>query len=84
MNHLSTRESTESSVEKQEENIQDIAATETGLEEHAENAEELSALDENPENQHGVNVMEQEEDLGESAEDELKDNGDKNSIFIQL
>ena len=74
-----TLESTESSLEKQEENIQEITAAETGLEEYAENADDINALEENSENQQGVNALGQEESSGDNAEDEVQENGDQNA-----
>jgi len=74
-----TLESTESSLEKQEENIQEITAAETGLEEYAENADDINALEENSENKQGVNALGQEESSGDNAEDEVQDNGDQNA-----
>ena len=55
-----TLESTESSLEKQEENIQDVTAVGSGLEEYAENANNISKLEGNSENQQGINALEQE------------------------
>ena len=46
-----TLESTESSLEKQEENIQDVTAVESGLEEYTENTNNISGLEEKSENQ---------------------------------
>ena len=74
-----TLESTESSLEKQEENIQEITAAETGLEEYAENADDINALEESSENQQGVNALGQEENSGDNAEDEVQENGDQNA-----
>ena len=74
-----TLESTESSLEKQEENIQDTTAAETGLEEYAENADDINALEENSENQQGVNALGQEKSSGDNAEDEVQENGDQNA-----
>ncbi len=74
-----TLESTESSLEKQEENIQEITAAETGLEEYAENADDINALEENSENQQGVNTLGQEESSGDNAEDEVQENADQNA-----
>ena len=74
-----TLESTESSLEKQEENIQEITAAETGLEEYAENADDINALEENSENQQGVNALGQEESSVDNAEDEVQENGDQNA-----
>ena len=74
-----TLESTESSLEKQEENIQEITAAETGLEEYAENADDINALEENSENQQGVNALGQKESSGDNAEDEVQENGDQNA-----
>ena len=74
-----TSESTESSLEKQEENIQEITGAETGLEEYAENADDINALEGNSENQQGINALEQEEGSGDNAEDEVKENADQNA-----
>ena len=74
-----TLESTESSLEKQEKNIQEITAAETGLEEYAENADDINALEENSENQQGVNALGQEESSVDNAEDEVQENGDQNA-----
>ena len=74
-----TLESTESSLEKQEENIQEITAAETGLEEYAENADDINALEENSENQQGVNALGQEESSVDNAEDEVQGNGDQHA-----
>ena len=74
-----TLESTESSLEKQEKNIQEITAAETGLEEYAENADDINALEENSENQQGVDALGQEESSGDNAEDEVQENGDQNA-----
>ena len=74
-----TLESTESSLEKQEENIQEITVAETELEEFTENADDINALEENSENQQGVNALGQEESSGDNAEDEVQENGDQNA-----
>ena len=52
-----TLESTESSLEKQEENIQDVTAVESGLEEYAENTNNISGLENNSENRQGIKHM---------------------------
>lgn len=44
-----TLESTESSLEKQEENIQDVTAVESGLEVYTENTNDITKLEENSE-----------------------------------
>ena len=74
-----TLESTESSLEKQEENIQDVTAVESGLEEYAENTNDISKLEEKSENQQGINALEQEEGSVYNAEDEVKENADQNA-----
>jgi len=74
-----TSESTESSLEKQEENIQEINVAEGGLEENSENVDEVNALEENHEKQQGINALEQEEESAESVEDELKENATQNA-----
>ena len=74
-----TLESTESSLEKQEENIQDVTADESGLEDYAENSNNINNLNEKSENQQGDNTLEQEEVSEYKAEDEVKDNADQNA-----
>ena len=74
-----TLESTESSLEKQEENIQDVTAVESGLEEYVENTNNISKIDENSENQQGINALEPEEGSVYNAEDEVKENADQNA-----
>ena len=74
-----TLESTESSIEKQEENIQDVAAVESGLKEYTENTDDFNKLEENSEIQQGLNALEQEEGSVYNAEDEVKENADQNA-----
>ena len=74
-----TLESTESSIEKQEENIQDVTDVESGLEEYAENTNDISRIDEKSENQQGINALVQEEGCVYNAEDEVKENADQNA-----
>ena len=74
-----TLESTESSIEKQEENIQDVTDVESGLEEYAENTNDISRIDEKSENQQGINALVQEEGSVYNAEDEVKENADQNA-----
>ena len=72
-----TLESTESSLEKKEENIQDVTADESESEEYAENYNDNSNLDGNSENKQDINLLEQEEGSAHNAEDEVKENADK-------
>ena len=74
-----TLESTESSLEKQEENIQDVTAVESELEECAENTSDISGIEESSENQQGISALEQEEGSVYNAEDEIKENADQNA-----
>ena len=74
-----TLESTESSLEKQEENIQDVSAVESGLEEYEEKTKDISGIDEKSENQQGINALVQEEGSVYNAEDEVKENADQNA-----
>ena len=74
-----TLESTESSLEKQEGNIQDVTADESGLEEYAENSNNSNDLNEKSENLQGDNTLEQEEVSEYNAEDEVKDNADQSA-----
>ena len=74
-----TLESTESSLEKQEENVQDVTAAESELEEFSENINDINKLEENSENQSGISVLEQEEGTVYNAEDEIKETADQNT-----
>ena len=74
-----TLESTESSLEKQEENIQDVTAVESGLVEYAKNTNDISGLEDKQKNKQRINALEQEEDSVNNAEDEVKENADKNA-----
>ena len=74
-----TLESTESSLEKQEENIQDVTAVESELKEFTENTNDIKKLGEKSENRQGINVLEQEEGSVYNAEDEGKENEDQNA-----
>ena len=73
-----TLESTESSLEKQEENIEDVTAVESELEEYAENDNDISKIEQNSENQQGISVLEQEEVPVDNTEDEIKEDVDQN------
>jgi len=72
-------ELTESSLDKQEENIQEMNSAEAKLEDNAENVDEVNALEGNAENQNDINALDQQEYSVESEEDELKENADQNS-----
>ena len=74
-----TLESTESSLEKQEENIQDVTAVESELKEFTENTNDIKKLGEKSENRQGINALEQEEASVYNADDEVKDNEDQNA-----
>ena len=74
-----TLESTESSIEKQEENIQDVTAVGSGLKEYTENTDDINKLEENSEIQQGINALDQEEGSIYNAEDKVKENTDKNT-----
>ena len=74
-----TLESTESSLEKQEENIQDVTAVESELKEYTENTNDINKLKEDSENQQDINALEQEEGSVFNAEDEVKENADQNA-----
>ena len=74
-----TLESTESSLEKQEGNIQDVTADESRLEESSENSNNINDLNEKSENLQGDNTLEQEEVSEYNAEVEVKDNADQNA-----
>ena len=72
-------ELTESSLDKQEPNIQEINSAEAQLEENVENVDEVNALEENAKNQDDVNASDQQVYSVESGENELKENGDQNA-----
>ncbi len=72
-------ELTESSLDKQEGNIQEINPTEARLEENAENVDEENVLEENTKSQDDINALDKQEYLGENEEDELKKNADQNA-----
>ena len=73
-----TLESTESSLEKQEENIQDVTAVESKLGEYSKNSNDINQIGEDYENQQGISALEQEEGSVYNAEDEIKENADQN------
>ena len=72
-------ELTESSLDKQEGNIQEINSAEARLEENPENVDEVNALEENAKNQDDINALDKQEYLGENEEDKLKKNADQNA-----
>ena len=72
-------ELTESSLDKQEEKVQEINSAEAQLEENVENLDEVNALEENAKNQDDVNALDQQVYSVESGENELKENGDQNA-----
>ena len=74
-----TLESTESSIEKQEENIQDVTAAGSEFKEYTENTDDINKLEENSEIQQGINALDQEEGSVYNAEDEVKENADQNA-----
>ena len=74
-----TLESTESSLEKQEENIQDVTAVESELEEYSKNTNDISKIEENSEMQQEISALEQEDGTVYNAEDEVKENADQNA-----
>ena len=53
----------ESSLDKQEGNIQEINSAEAQLEENAENVDEVNALEENAKNQDEINELDQVDDI---------------------
>ena len=73
-----TLESIESSLDKQEEKVQEINVPETVLEETSENADGINSLTETTLNKQDMNLMQREEREEEKIEDELKDNSDQN------
>ena len=74
-----TLESAESSLEKKEENIQDVSTVESELEEFAGNTNDINTLDINSKNQQGINALEQKEGSVHNAEDEVKAYADRNT-----
>ncbi len=71
-------ESIEADLEKQDEIIQQTTSSQDDLDESSKKTDEFKALEENPENQQGKNVLKQKEDLGESKEDEIGKKSDLN------
>ena len=71
-------ELTESSLEKQEGNIQEINSAETQLEENSEKVDEANALEDNTKKMDDINTLDQQEYSVESEQDELKENSDQN------
>ena len=74
-----TLESSESSIENLEENIQDVTPVGSGLKEYTENTDDINKLEENSEIQQGINALEQEEGSVYNAEDEVNENADQNA-----
>ena len=74
-----TLESTESSLEKQEENIQDVTAVESELEEFAVNTNDISEIEKSSGNQQVSSELEQEEGNVYNAEEEIKEDADQNA-----
>ena len=72
-------ELTESSLDKQEGNIQEINSAEARLEENAENVDEENVLEENTKSQDDINALDKQEYLGENEEDESKKNAHQNA-----
>ena len=73
-----TLEPKESSLEDQEENIQDVTAVESKLGEYSKNSNDINQIGEDYENQQGISALEQEEGSVYNAEDEIKENADQN------
>jgi len=74
-----TLELTESSLEKQEENIEDVTAVGSEMEKYDKKNDNISGLEVNPENKQGISALEQEEDSKYNAEDEIRGNADQNA-----
>ena len=72
-------ELTESSLDKQEGNIQEMNSAEALMEENAEIVDEENVLEENTKSQDDINALDKQEYLGENEEDELKKNADQNA-----
>jgi len=72
-----TLESTESSLENQEENIEDVTVVESELEENTVNTNDISVIELTPENQQDISALEQEEGSIYNSEDEVKANADR-------
>ena len=74
-----TLESEESSLEKQEGNIQDVTAVEPEQEEKAENIDSISGLEENSEIHQGINALKREEGSVNDDDDEVNEDADQNA-----
>ncbi len=65
-------ESTEDSLEEQEENIQEVVVAQNSSEKYSENIDEINSLDGEPENQQGINELDHKEPIAKSEEDQLE------------
>ena len=76
-----TLKSTESSLEKQEENIQEVTAEESRLEEDDENINDndINDLEEKSKNQQGINALDGVEGSEYNSKEEVKENAEQNA-----
>ena len=76
-----TLESTESSLEKQEDNIKEVTAVESRLEENDENINDndINELEEKSENQQGINSLDSVEVSVYNSKEEVKENAEQNA-----
>ena len=76
-----TFETTESSLEKQEDNIQEVTAVESRLEENDENINDndINELEEKSENQQGINSLDSVEVSVYNSKEEVKENAEQNA-----
>jgi len=74
-------ESTESSLEKQEDNIQEVTAVKSRLEENDENINDndINELEEISENQQGINSLDSVEVSAYNSKEEVKENAEQNA-----
>ena len=79
-----TLEPKESSLEKNEENPEEISSADVQSKEDNENVDETNVLEGNTENQQGKKSMNKGEDFVDSSENKLEENVDQNSDVTKL
>ena len=74
-----TLEPKESSLEDQEENIQDVTAVESKLGEYSKNSNDINELEEKSENQQDINSLDSVEVSVYNSKEEVKENAEQNA-----
>ncbi len=75
-------ESTEDSLEEQEENIQEVVVAQNSSEKYSENIDEINSLDGEPENQQGINELDHKETIAKSEEDQLEQDTEQSTETV--